>query len=102
MTAPWVPWALGVVLALLVAFVAVLIAGERRREGTVGRHSWLTKQDVDDSGGDLAAVTGLGEEREPTQEDREKAVQLGTKGWDLRGGRDVDPGTSNPWRDAPA
>lgn len=96
-------WALLGILGLIVAGVMVIVASDpRRKEDTVGQHSWITPRDVDDSGGDaelLAAVTGLGEELEPTREDRETAVQLGTGGWDLRGGRDVDPSTGNPWRE---
>lgn len=96
-------WALLGILGLIVAGVMVIVASDpRREEHTVGQHSWVTKDDVDDSGGDvelMAAVTGLGEEREPTREDREAATQLSLENWgDLRGGRDVDPGTSNPWR----
>ena len=103
MTDPWVPWALGTALALIVVFVAVLVAGERRKEGTVGRHSWLTDRDVDDSGGDvelLAAVTGLGEEREAGREAWAAALDLSAAGWDLRGVRDRDQDAPHPWRES--
>lgn len=97
----WVP--LVAILGLIVALVAWLVFTEpRQEEGAMGQHSWLDDRDVDDSGGDvelLAAVTGLGEERGHSREARTAALDLPAERWDLRGGRDVDPETSNPWAD---
>lgn len=94
--------ALAAILTLVVAGVTVLVAtaGERK-EGAMGRHDWLTDRDIDDSGDDvglLAAVTGLGPEWDAGPQARSDAAELSTEGWELRGGRDVDPDTSNPWR----
>lgn len=101
MTVPgWAPMALAGVLALVVAGVIVLVAtaGERK-EGAVGQHSWINGRRAAEDDELLAAVTGLGPERDTGPQAWVAAAELSTEGWDLRGVRDDDPSTSNPWRE---
>lgn len=57
-------------------------------------HHWSEHPDVEL----VAAVTGLGEEREPDEQAIADAGALPDHGTDLRGDRDVDPLAPHPWR----
>ena len=49
----------------------------------------------------LAAVRGLGEQRDPDEQAQVLAAELDVRGQpDLRGERDRDPAAPNPWRSA--
>lgn len=66
----------------------------------MGAHSWVGKGDVEPAGDTelVAAVTGLGEEREPDEHARAAAAAMPDDWPDLRGERDRDPQAPNPWR----
>lgn len=101
-TGSWVWTAIGVGCALLVVGIVALIVSERRgRRGSVGAHSWPGEDDIDPDGDDealLAAVTGLGDQREPDEQARAAAAAMPDDWPDLRGERDKDPQAPNPWR----
>lgn len=115
-TGPSLVW-LGVALVLILAGLLFLVFTRPRKGIKVGQHSWGDGRDDDPyeavedppgggTGSDeglFAAVTGLGETRDPGQDaDGEAALLAGEQGpqdWDLRGTRDKDPQAPHPWRD---
>lgn len=94
--------AIGAGCLLIIVGILALIVKERRQRDMNGRHHWLEEGDMDPNGGGdaelLAAVTGLGERREPDEQARAAAEEMPDDWPDLRGARDRDPQAPNPWR----
>lgn len=98
--------AIGAGCLLIIVGILVLIVREQRERGMDGRHHWLGNDDLEpnDSAEErdvelLAAVTGLGEQREPDEQARTAAAEMPDDWPDLRGERDIDPQAPHPWRE---
>lgn len=87
-------------LTFIVSGLLVLVFGRARKGKPMGAHSWVGEGDVEPDGDTelVAAVTGLGEQREPGEQARVEATELNDDWPDLRGERDIDPAVGNPWR----
>lgn len=63
----------------------------------MGEHHWPEDTDAEL----LAAVTGIGERREPSPHAVAAAAAMPDDWPDLRGQRDKDPQAPHPWREEP-